>query len=174
MPNRAKLRAHILIVDDESSVRSALRRSLRREGYRLSFASSVSEALTYLRDDPPDVIISDHLMPQMTGLELMKRCRLLFPMVVRIVLTGQAEMETVLGAINDGEVFRFLTKPWDDDELKLALHLAIGQARENRSIQLGDRGGIIKSLEKQYPGIAAVDRDASGAIILPDTDRFAV
>ena len=80
-------RAHILIVDDEESIRSALRRVLRRD-YQLSFASSAAEALERLRQERPDVILSDHLMPEMTGLELLKRCRLLYPNMGRVVLTG--------------------------------------------------------------------------------------
>ena len=112
--------AHILIVDDEASVRSALRRSLRKEPYRISLAESGAEALQILRNDRPDVMVTDHLMPQMTGLELLRRARLMFPDVARIILTGQAEMETVVAAINEGEIYRFLRKPWDDTELWVA------------------------------------------------------
>ena len=89
--------AHLLIVDDEESIRSALRRVLRRD-YTLSFAASGPEGLKLLKTERPDVIISDHLMPEMTGLELLKRCRLLYPNMGRVVLTGQAEMTMVIKA----------------------------------------------------------------------------
>jgi two-component system, probable response regulator PhcQ len=166
-------RARLLIVDDEASVRSALRRTFRKENYKLSFAESAIEALEMLRDEQPELIISDHLMPQMTGLEFLKRCRLLYPDVGRVVLTGQAEMETVIGAINDGEVFRFLRKPWDDDEVRLTVHLAIQHVRlerENARLLklLETHANRIRELETDHPGITDVKRDASGAIFLDE------
>lgn len=165
----------ILIVDDEPSVRSALRRTLRKEGYELSFAESAAEALEMLSRDQPDLIVSDHLMPEMTGLEFLQRCRLLYPEVGRIVLTGQAEMETVVAAINDGAVFRFLTKPWDDDEVKLTVHLAIRRVRMERENTrlLGlveHQARRIQELESTHPGIHSVRRDASGAILIDDSE----
>lgn len=170
---------HVLIVDDEDSVRSALRRSLRRESYRLSFAASGAEALEQLHQEQPDIIISDHLMPGMTGLELLKRCRLLYPEVGRIVLTGQAEMETVVDAINHGEVFRFLRKPWDDEDLKLTLHLAIQHVRldrENKRLlrMLESQANQIRQLEAQHPGIGSIHRDQSGAIVIDEEELGAL
>ena len=176
-------RAHILIVDDEESIRSALRRVLRRD-YQLSFASSAAEALERLRQDRPDVILSDHLMPEMTGLELLKRCRLLYPNMGRVVLTGQAEMSMVISAINEGSVFRFLTKPWDEDELKLTLHLAVEHARAlantqsastNQSSTSAESAAdeiidhALHDLEAAHPGLTSVQRDEDGAILIDDT-----
>ena len=172
-------RPHLLIVDDEANIRSALRRTLRREPYRLSFAESAAKALEMMRVDRPDLLVTDHLMPQMTGLELLKRVRLLFPDVGRIVLTGQAEMETVISAINEGEIFRFLRKPWDDDELKLTIHLAFEQIRlerENRRLleQVRKQGKYIDQLEEEHPGIGRVERDASGAIVVNEEELTAL
>ena len=166
---------HILIVDDEASVRSALRRSLRKEPYRISLAESGAEALQLMRDDRPDLLITDHLMPQMTGLDLLKRVRLMFPDVARIVLTGQAEMDTVIAAINDGEVYRFLRKPWDEIELKLAIHLALEQQRtekENRHLLelLRRQADVIRNLEQKHPGVSSIKRDDSGAILIDEGD----
>ncbi len=166
-------RAHILIVDDEEGVRNALRRVLRKENYQLSFASSADEALAFLNDQHPDVILSDHLMPGMTGLEMLKLCRLKFPDIGRVVLTGQAEMETVIQAINDGEVFRFLTKPWDDDAVKLTLHMALEHVRTEREQaqllkQFAGQARQMRSLETEHPGISSVKRDFSGAILVDE------
>jgi DNA-binding NtrC family response regulator len=176
-------RAHILIVDDEESIRSALRRILRRD-YKLSFAPSAIEALQMLKSERPDVIISDHLMPEMTGLEFLKRCRLLYPTVGRVVLTGQAEMTMVISAINDGNVFRFLTKPWDEDELKLTVHLAVEHAREQRvSIRdaksdhfdaadtpLTSNDGELAHLEAAHPGLTHIKRNDEGVIIINEDE----
>lgn len=168
-------RPHILIVDDEDGVRSALRRTLRKEKYRLSFASSAAEALELLKHEQPEVILSDHLMPEMTGLEFLKLCRLRWPEIGRVVLTGQAEMEMVIEAINHGEVFRFLTKPWDDEEVKLTLHAALEFVRTERERntllkQLEGQVQYIKKLEDEHPGIADVERDFDGAIVLDPAD----
>ena len=168
-------RPHILIVDDEDGVRSALRRTLRKEKYRLSYASSAAEALELLKHERPDVILCDHLMPGMTGLEFLKLCRLRWPDVGRIVLTGQAEMEVVIRAINDGEVFRFLTKPWDDDELKLTLHEAlryVAETREKAALlkQLEPQAKFIKALNEEHPGVTDVSRDYDGAILIDPAD----
>lgn len=166
---------HILIVDDEASVRSALRRCLRKEAYRVSFAESGEEALQMMRDDPPDLLITDHLMPQMTGLDLLRRVRLMFPDVARIVLTGQAEMETVIASINDGEVFRFLRKPWDDNDVKVAIHLALEQQRterENRHLieLLRRQAEVIRTLEQKHPGVTSIQRDDNGVILIDEGD----
>lgn len=166
-------RPHVLIVDDEEGVRAALRRTLRKENYRLSFAASAEEALLLLRDDKPDVVLSDHLMPGMTGLEFLERCRLIYPDVGRLVLTGQAEMEMVIKAINNGEVFRFLTKPWDDQEVKLTLHLALEhvfQARKHASLmkKLEHQARAIEALERDHPGLTDLARDFSGAIVIDE------
>lgn len=166
---------HILIVDDEASVRSALRRSLRKEPYRVTLAESAGEALQIMREDRVDLLITDHLMPQMTGLELLKRVRLMHPDTARVILTGQAELETVVAAINEGEIFRFLRKPWDETELKLTIHLALEQQRterENRQLLdlLRRQADVIRGLEKAHPGIASIERDASGAILIDEAD----
>lgn len=176
-------RAHILIVDDEESIRSALRRVLRRD-YKLSFAASAADALQVLRTERPDVILSDHLMPEMTGLELLKRCRLLYPSMGRVVLTGQAEMSMVISAINEGSVFRFLTKPWDEDELKLTVHLAVEHSREQRATTRNETaaqaggdtetashsGDAMFELEAQHPGLTQLQRDADGAIVIDESE----
>lgn len=167
--------AHILIVDDEEGVRNALRRVLRKENYRLSFAASADEALEFLKTSQPDVILSDHLMPGMTGLEMLKLCRMRHPDVGRVVLTGQAEMETVIQAINDGEVFRFLTKPWSDDEVKLTLHMALTHVRAEREQarllkQFEGQTRELRTLEGDHPGIGSVKRDHTGAILIEDDE----
>ncbi|RMG17525.1 MAG: response regulator [Deltaproteobacteria bacterium] len=165
----------LMIVDDEDNVRSALRRTLRRERYELVFAASGDEALQKLEEQPVDLIISDHLMPGMTGLELLKSVRNLYPDIMRIILTGHADLETAISAINQGEIYRFLTKPWDDLELKVTLQLALEHLdleRENRRLlsTVRRQSEFISRLEETYPGIAEVRRDSDGAIVITEEE----
>lgn len=161
----------ILIVDDEENVRNALRRSLRKEGYELFFAAEPGEALAVLSRQEVDLVLSDHLMPNMTGLELLKVVRDRYPGCMRMILTGHADMQTAIDAINHGEIYRFLTKPWDDVDLKVTLHLAFEQLdleRENRRLLaiVRQHQRLLERIEKEHPGIGSVQRDSSGAIVL--------
>jgi two-component system probable response regulator PhcQ len=161
----------ILIVDDEENVCNALRRALRREGYELHFAHQPNEALEILKQHPFDLVLSDHLMPNMTGLELLKLVHDRHPDCIRMMLTGHADMQTAIDAINHGEIYRFLTKPWDDMELKVSLHLAFEKLdleRQNRKLMAMVRRQreFIDSLEVDHPGIGNLRRDANGAILI--------
>jgi two-component system probable response regulator PhcQ len=165
----------ILVVDDEQNVVNALRRTLRREGYEIFTATAPAEALAMLPTLQADLVISDHLMPNMTGLDFLKRVRTRFPDAMRIMLTGHADMQTAIEAINQGEIYRFLTKPWDDSELKVVLHLAFEQLdleRENRRLLalVRAQGEVLAGLETRHPGISSIVRDASGAIVLDPTN----
>ena len=163
----------ILLVDDEDEVRSALARSLRREPYELVTAQSGAEALGILRQRPIDVIISDQMMPEMTGLELIKTVKTEYPNVLRVILTGYADFETVKAAINEAEIYRFLTKPWDDDDLRLTLRNAVHRLaleRDNHHLKATVRRheDRLRELERIHPGITHVTRDESGAIVLDE------
>jgi two-component system, probable response regulator PhcQ len=117
-------RANVLIVDDDPDAREGLALALHGCGYRLLFADRPSAALAAMRDHPVDVVVSDHLMPEMTGLELLAIVRDRFPDTVRIMLTGHADTTTAVDAINRGEIYRFLEKPCVWTELRVTLHLA--------------------------------------------------
>ena len=108
----------VLIVDDESLVRNSLQRLLRWESYRIILAASAQEALELLRINKVDLIIADYLMPKMSGLELLKIVRILYPSVLRIILTEKSHLAAVVNAMNEGEIYRFLIKPWNDEDLK--------------------------------------------------------
>ena len=96
----------IMLVDDEENICRSLRRTLKQEGYHVAIASEPAEALELLKQSPADMVISDHLMPNMTGLELLKIVRTRYPDCVRIMLTGHADMQTAIKAINQGEIYR--------------------------------------------------------------------
>ncbi len=163
----------ILIIDDEENVCRALRRTLMQEGYTVIVAHEPAHALELLKMTPVDMVISDHLMPNMTGLEFLKIVRTRYPDCMRLMLTGHADMQTAIKAINHGEIYRFLTKPWDDTELKVTVYLAfeaLDEQRENRRILAAARrqNDLLGALEGGFPGIASVVRNPAGAILIGD------
>ncbi len=131
------MRATILAVDDEQNLLEGLRVALWRSEYDLKLAKDPQEALEILRREPVDIVISDHLMPGMTGLEFLGLVHDRHPNVIRIMLSGHADTGTAIRAINEGEIYRFLTKPCDRSELLVTLHLAcekLALERENRRL----------------------------------------
>lgn len=117
-------RATILIIDDDENVRIGLSHALRGPDYRILLADGPMTALRMLQTEPVDVVISDHLMPGVTGMEFLKLVRDRYPDTVRIMLTGHADTDMALRAINEGEIYRFLTKPCQRTELKVTVFLA--------------------------------------------------
>ena len=114
----------LLLVDDEENVLAALRRLLRGEGWRVLSATSAEEALQLMARNEVDVILSDQRMPGMTGVELLRRAKQLFPQTIRLVLSGYTELQSITDAINEGAIYKFLAKPWDDAELRAHLREA--------------------------------------------------
>lgn len=107
----------ILLVDDEENILSSLKRLLRRDGYRILLAGGGTQGLEMLASNAVDVIVSDQRMPGMTGVEFLRQVKTLYPDTVRIVLSGYTELQSITDAINEGAIYKFLTKPWDDELL---------------------------------------------------------
>lgn len=108
----------LLLVDDEPSILSALKRQLRQGGYQIFTADNGYAGLELLAQHKVDVIVSDQRMPGMTGVEFLREVKTLYPDTVRIVLSGFTELQSVTSAVNEGAIYKFLTKPWDDDQLR--------------------------------------------------------
>jgi CheY-like chemotaxis protein len=128
----------LLLVDDEPSILSSLKRLFRREGYKLLTAQSGAEALELLACNPVDVIVSDQRMPGMTGVDFLRRTKALHPHTIRMTLSGFTDLQSIIDAVNEGAVYKFLTKPWDDDRLREHVAQAFAQkemADENRNLQ---------------------------------------
>ena len=117
--------ASILVVDDEEMVRQVLSETLTREGYQVSAAADAFQALELLGRTQFSVILSDNHMPRMHGLDLLARAREIQPHATRILITGVVDLETVLDAINRGELYRFIIKPWVREELLATLKNAV-------------------------------------------------
>ncbi len=108
----------LLLLDDEDNIRRALVRLLRRDGYRILEASSAEDAFELLATNEVQVVISDQRMPGMSGTEFLSRVKAMYPKTVRMVLSGFTDLSSVTAAINRGEVYKYLTKPWEDEELR--------------------------------------------------------
>ena len=108
----------LLIVDDDDYVRRSLLRLLRRDGYRILEANSAAAAFELLATEEVQVILSDQRMPGMNGTEFLSRAKTIYPDTIRIVLSGFTELSSVTGAVNRGAIYKFLTKPWDDTEMR--------------------------------------------------------
>lgn len=113
---------YLLLVDDELSILNALRRNLHGEGYHLLLATNAEEAWHHLAHHPVGAVICDNRMPDTNGLVLLKQMKERYPLVVRIMLSGYTDLLSLSEAINSGEIMRFIAKPWDEQELKLAIH----------------------------------------------------
>lgn len=154
-------RKRLLIVDDEEEVRAALRHVLEADGYEIVDVSDGPAALTLLQTQPFQVVISDQIMPSMSGIDLLKLVRVRHPDVVRIMLTGDRDPETTLRSINESEVYRFLRKPWNNRDLRTIVHFAFEVARlqqENR--RLIDLGRRQRDVRKKMSATDPIDIEA--------------
>lgn len=132
-----KPRYRILFVDDEPAILKALTRIFRSQSYEVLTAGNSAEALARLKEAPVQVIVSDYMMPGMNGAELLKHVKKLYPDTIRIMLTGHADTGAVMGAINEGAVYKFILKPWNDDDLRVTVSLALEQfdlVQKNRAL----------------------------------------
>jgi diguanylate cyclase (GGDEF)-like protein/PAS domain S-box-containing protein len=109
-------RGQVLLVDDEEEVLLSLRRLLRRE-FDIHMARSAIEGYAILKDTPIQVVISDQRMPDITGAEFFSQVKETYPHAIRLLLTGYADIDAVISAVNDGNIYRYITKPWNPDEL---------------------------------------------------------
>ena len=163
----------VLLVDDEEEVRASLARVLEREGYIISHASSGPEGLELLRTQPIRLVISDHNMPGMSGLDFLKLVRERHPNVCRIMLTGDPDPQVIIRSINEGEVYRFIKKPWDNTALRVTVYFAFEALQleeENRRLVAALRKhlGVVKELQEQFPYLAALIRDEE--LLLAEAD----
>ncbi len=116
----------VLFVDDEEKILTSLKRGLMDEPYKALFANSGQEALEILKQNEVHVLVTDMRMPEMSGLDLLRTVKKEYPNIVRMVLSGYTQVATLLTAINQGEIFKFITKPWKlEEEFKPAIREAV-------------------------------------------------
>lgn len=127
----------VLFVDDESHILTSLKRLLRKEPYRVHTAVGGAAGLEVLAANEIQMVVSDQRMPEMTGTQFLQKVKESYPDTVRLVLSGYAEAGAIVDAINTGEVYRFIGKPWEDESLKLTLRQCLehyDMIQENRRL----------------------------------------
>jgi len=117
----------LLCIDDEPNILNALKRLLRKEDFRLLTTGSGREGLKILDEEEVQVVVSDQRMPEMSGTEFLKEVKARHPDIIRIILTGYTDIDTVTDAINEGHIYKFFLKPWNDQNLKLEIRQALEQ-----------------------------------------------
>lgn len=177
---------HILLVDDEVNVLNALKRALRQPGLPepgkpnallIETFTDPFQALQHCCTTDFDLVISDQHMPQMMGVDFLRALKDVAPNTVRLMLSAATEMETAISAINEAQVFRFISKPWQDKELRENLVAAFEQrdrlledAHRARVARLGKEASAqdieALRLEQEEPGITQVTWGPDGSIIL--------
>lgn len=115
----------VLFVDDEQNVLSAIKRAFIDENYIILAASSGADGLALFDLHQIQVVVSDYRMPGMNGIEFLREVNKRWPQTVKIVLSGYADIETVVAAVNEGQIYKFIPKPWNDDDLKLTISNAL-------------------------------------------------
>lgn len=153
-------KARVLFVDDEERILKALK-SLFRDRYHVFATTDCEKALDFLGKYAMNVVVSDQRMPEMLGVEFLRRAREISPNAVRILLTGYSDLAAIVGSINDGEVYRFISKPWDNAELKTV----IGEA-----VTIGLELANTKSIDIDLPA----EIDASVMVVDQNEDMFRV
>ena len=154
----------LLLVDDEENILSSLKRLLRRDGYTILTACGAAEGLQRLAETEVDVIVSDQRMPGMTGVEFLRRAKELYPDSIRMVLSGYTELQSIIDAVNEGAIYKFLTKPWDDERLRGHVAEAFRQkdmADENRRLasQVESANADYIELNSRLQGLVAQQRE---------------
>jgi DNA-binding NtrC family response regulator len=162
MTDAASRKPCILFVDDEPRILTTMRILFKRS-YDVLVASSGAEALEIMRSHEVDVIVSDQRMPEMTGIELLRQARELRPNVMRVLLTGYSELNAIIGSINEGEIFRFVNKPWSNEDLQDTLAKAVDAARvDYASLMAGAQQEVDGAGSGPAPGVMVLDSDPAG------------
>ncbi len=160
----------VLVVDDDAPILKAIQRVLRKEHCRVLTAPSAEKGLALLAEEDIQIVISDKNMPRTDGLVFLKQVKSEFPQVLTIMLTGNADLNSAVEAINAAGVFKYLVKPWDDDDLRFTVREALAFVRRQHAgfssrYDAKSNDIVRRDLEKDFPGITHVVRDKDGYII---------
>jgi putative two-component system response regulator len=163
---------NVLFVDDEKNVLKCLKRLFMDEDMTVFTAESAKEALDIIKTNSISVIVSDNYMPQMKGVEFLQKAKLISPESVKILLTAHADVTTAIDAINNGEVYKFITKPWCDEELRDKVFDAVKRYETAMSLKKADESTLLslaQTIELKDPYTRGhCDRVAKYALLIAE------
>ncbi len=173
----------IMIVDDEKNILHALTRALGgRFNWEIETYHAPEDALKRTRTTPFDLFLSDYRMPGMDGVQLLTEIKALQPEAMRLILSGHTDMSALMSAINEAEIYRFITKPWEDYDITTTLQQALIHRdilTENRHLanqvraqqqELDERKQALEQLKAAHPALFQVNRTADGSVLLNEDD----
>lgn len=164
----------ILIVDDEKNILNSMSRLLSCDALEIFVAENATEGLEKLKSiGGADLIISDNRLPDFTGIDFLVKVRQLYPDSIRILVTGYPDLESAISAINKGQVYRYIPKPWDSTELKLIVMQALeyyDTLKDNRALLriARQQAEWMNTLKKKYPQVEVKDLDRSSVYIIDE------
>jgi len=165
------IRKHtILVVDDEELFLEYIKNMFSGESYKVITASSGEQGLEILKKQHVSMVISEYRIPLMSGLEFLEKVRIIYPDILTVMVTDQADINLAIRAINEAGVYKFLLKPWDDINFKNTIKrtlesLQVIKERDVLIRKVKTHEATLKDLEKRYPGITKVEKDEDGYIL---------
>lgn len=171
----------IMLVDDEPNILSSLKRIFNREeNFEIEVYDKPEDALKRAQTSNFDLFLSDFRMPEMDGVEFLSEVKKIQPESMRIILSGYTDLEALLGAINEAQIYRFVTKPWDDYDLISTVKQALefrdvlvenrrlaDTVREQRD-ELNKRRSALEKLEEAHPTLVEINWASDGSIIIDE------
>jgi DNA-binding NtrC family response regulator len=155
MPEEQNAKSRILIVDDEDMILTSLRSFLELEtDYEVVTFLSAKEALKYVNGHKIDLVISDYFMPEMDGITFLAKVKEIDPQATRIILTGYADKENAIKAINDVGLFQYIEKPWNNDDLKIVIRNGLEKQKLMRELQKK-----VEEIQKAYSDLQGLHRE---------------
>jgi len=167
-------KALVVCVDDDDAMLAAVGRCLRREpSFEVRQTLSPQQVIEWVTTEDVAVLVSDYEMPEMTGAQLAGHVKRIRPETVRVLLTGRRTLDTAIDGIHQGEIFRFLGKPFEDKQLRQAVLDAVARHEELAALS-GERRrrerreALRRDLEVEYPGISTVSREGDVLVVSAD------
>lgn len=164
----------ILLVDDERNILNSLNRLLKADDREIFSAENAEDAWGKLKEiGGVDLVISDNRLPNISGIDFLVKVRHLYPDTIRILITGYPDLDSAIQAINKGQVYRFITKPWGNEELKLMVNQALDYydvLHDNRILLniAKQQAEWLKIIHQRYPDVSAMEFNKSGVYIIDE------